>query len=244
MLLEARIFAVQYRLLLGKKKKLQRFAEIRSLPNVVEVEPDGARGDHPLKGQWGPDFFGDSNPLVLELGCGKGEYTVGLARSFPDFNFLGVDIKGDRIWKGAHICQEENVSNAGFLRTRVEFIERFFGPEEIDAIWLPFSDPQPKKRQRKKRLVAPAFLGRYKAFLKPGGTIHLKTDNSILFEYAMEVVEAEGHEFGFFTRDLYGQEAMGFLGNGHPAISIQTHYELKAIEGGSQIRYLCFRLQG
>lgn len=229
---------------MGKKKKLQRFAELRSLPNVVEVEPEGARGDHPLKGRWGPDFFGNRDPLVLELGCGKGEYTVGLARNFPDRNFLGVDIKGDRIWKGARTCHAEGLMNAGFLRTRVEFIERFFGPEEIAAIWLPFSDPQPKKRQRKKRLVAPAFLDRYQAFLKPGGIVHLKTDNSILFEYAMEVVELEGHKRGFYTRDLYGQAAKDLLGNGHPALSVQTHYELKAIEGGSQIRYLCFWLDG
>jgi len=170
---------------MGQKKKLQRFADISSMDWVIEPTMEDIKdGTFPLKGKWHKEVFKNDNPIVLELGCGKGEYAVGLGKKYPDKNFIGVDIKGARIWYGANTVREEKLENIAFLRTRIDFIEAFFDENEIDEIWLTFSDPQ-RKRPRK-RLTSRLFIGRYMKFLKKGGIIHLKTDSDLLFESTLE----------------------------------------------------------
>jgi tRNA (guanine-N7-)-methyltransferase len=159
------------------KDKLARFAAIKTFENVVEYERNQP---FPMRGNWHRDFFKNDKPLIIELGCGKGEYSVGLAKMYPETNFLGLDIKGNRMFIGAREALTLNMTNVGFLRTRIDFIEALFGPNEVDEIWLTFSDPQPQKP--KKRLSSFMFIERYRKFLKPGGLVHMKTDNDLLFE--------------------------------------------------------------
>lgn len=190
--------------------------------------------DYPLKGQWAGSFFRNDQPVVLELGCGKGEYTVGLARKFPEKNFIGIDIKGARMWKGARIVKEEGLPNAGFLRTRIEFAASFFGPEEVAEIWITFPDPQLKKRRNKKRLTSARFLNTYLGFLKPGGLIHLKTDNEPLYNYTLDLIKRHGIGPLKATPDLYGS------GMADEILSIRTFYESQFLSEGLRIHYLCF----
>ncbi len=191
--------------------------------------------DHLLKGKWGKEFFGNDHPIVLELGCGKGEYTVGLARRMPKQNFLGIDIKGARMWRGAVTARDEGLKNVGFLRTRIELIDSFFAPGEISEIWITFPDPQPTKRRATKRLTHPRFLEKYRRFLRPGGKIHLKTDNRPLYEYTLRVLRLNGLPVEEHTPDLYGDTYQGV------AAEIQTYYEKQFLEEGKKICYLRFR---
>ncbi len=224
------------------KGKLAKFAEMAENPLVVEC-PMAAhmQEDFPLRGRWHEDFFHSCNPIVLELGCGRGEYTVGLGKLMPDKNFIGVDIKGARMWTGAKEALQSGMKNVGFLRTNIEFIQRFFAPAEVSEIWLTFSDPQMKKVT--KRLTSTYFLERYRQFLCDGGLIHLKTDSNFLFTYTEELLKANHIELVFKTRNLYGlsqsEETEAAL-----ASSIQTYYESMWRARGIDIKYLCFRLRG
>ncbi len=205
------------------------------------VQPDFEevfRKDHPLKGRWREDFFGNGNPIVLELGCGRGEYTVALARRFPDVNFIGVDIKGARMWRGAKTATGEGLANAAFLRTRIEFISSFFAAGEVDAIWITFPDPQLKKNRIKKRLTGPAFLASYAGFLCPGGEIHLKTDSRHLHDYTRAVAECNALPVHAAITDIYGTGAADDL------LSIKTAYETQFLAEGLPITYLRFGLDG
>ena len=194
------------------------------------------RKDHQLKGNWNSGFFRNGNPIVLELGCGKGEYTIALARKYPGSNFLGIDIKGARMWKGAATAHNDGIMNAGFLRTRIELINSFFGPDEISEIWITFPDPQLKKRRARKRLTGSIFLNMYSKFLKPGSIIHLKTDSRELFDYTYGLILHNGIEPITSTTDLYS----GNLNN--EILSVRTFYEDMFISQGKKITYLSFRL--
>ncbi len=220
------------------KNKLARWAELEQMPFVVQPPFEEVFGkDHALKGKWGPGFFGNDHPIVLELGCGKGEYTVGLARRMPEKNFLGIDIKGARMWRGAVTARDEGLKNVGFLRTRIELIDSFFATDEISGIWITFPDPQPTRRRASKRLTHPRFLEKYRHILRPGGVIHLKTDNRPLYEYTLRVVQLNGFPIEEQTADLYGEA------HGGVAAGIQTYYERQFLEEGKKICYLRFRLR-
>ncbi len=219
------------------KDKLRRWRELESYDFVFQPAMEEIFGkDYRLKGRWRSEVFRNDNPLVLELGCGKGEYTTGLAEMFPGKNFLGIDIKGARMWRGARTAAERNLSNVAFLRTRIEFINSFFDEGEVDEIWITFPDPQPKKRQAKKRLCGPQFLNRYRRFLKPGGVVHLKTDNRVLFDRTMAVAEHNGFELLEATASLYDGNYSGDI-----LLSIKTHYEKIFLAEGVPITYMQFR---
>lgn len=221
------------------KKKLQRFAEIQSFPHVFEPALEEIKtGSYAMKGRWNSAFFNNENPIVLELGCGKGEYTIGLAEKHPQKNFIGVDIKGARIWRGAKTVDEKKMANAAFLRTRIEFIEAFFHEMEVKEIWITFPDPQPQKPREKKRLTSPRFLSKYKKFLSPDGVIHLKTDNVGLYEYTLKVIAENNFALLEQTDDLYRSARHA----GHAAASIQTHYESLFLKKGMKICYLKFKI--
>lgn len=219
------------------KKKLQRFEEMKAFERVFQPSFNEIFSrDHDLKGRWKQLVFKNNNPLILELGCGKGEYTTGLAKMFPLKNFIGVDIKGARIWKGAKAINEENITNAAFLRTKIEFVFRFFEKDEIDEIWLTFPDPQPKKRKRKKRLCSTEFLKVYQKFLKNNGVIHLKTDSPELYQYATSVINKNNLEILLNTEDLYASDIHNEI------TAIRTYYETIFLNEGKSIFYLQFRL--
>ena len=234
------------------KGKLQKFAENETFACLVQPQADEVmNADDPLKGRWNSDVFvsrlgGTASPITVELGCGKGEYTIDLATRIPGHNYIGVDIKGARLWRGAKTATESGMKNVAFLRTRIEFINSLFAPDEIDEIWVTFCDPQPKKPN--KRLTSPAFLDRYRKFLKKGGTVHLKTDSQDLHEYTLEVVKQQGLELLFATNDLYGhRDASGHIDSdylaAHPELfEVQTHYEKMFLAQGMPITYLAFRL--
>ena len=195
------------------KDKLRKFKENETFRCMVQPATSEVLGcDHPLKGNWGRDFFGNDNPIILELGCGKGDYTVDLAERNPSFNYIGVDIKGARLWKGAKYAEEHGLSNVGFLRTRIEFIESMFAPGEVAEIWITFADPQIGRE--KKRLTAPLFMNRYRNFLKPGGIVHLKTDSRYLHEYSLAMAQQNGLEILASATDIYGASSAGaqFIG--------------------------------
>ena len=222
------------------KGKLAKFAEMAQNPLVVECPMAAVMQEvFPMRGRWHQDFFHNENPIVLELGCGRGEYTVGLGRQMADKNFIGVDIKGARMWTGAKEALQSGMKNVRFLRTNIEFIHRFFAPDEVCEIWLTFSDPQMKKVT--KRLTSTYFLERYRQFLCDGGLIHLKTDSNFLFTYTEEMLKINGIEPVFKTRNLYGSSPLGEA-EGCLASSIQTYYESMWRARGIDIKYLCFRL--
>lgn len=221
------------------KDKYRRFQENLTFENMVQPEfGEVFRKDHTLKGKWHGDFFRNGNPIVLELGCGRGEYTVALAAGFPGKNFIGVDIKGARMWRGAKTATEAGMKNAAFLRTRIEFIESFFAPGEVDEIWITFPDPQPKKQRVKKRLTSPDFLASYSKFLKPGGKIHLKTDSQLMHIYTKEVAAVNGLPVEAACSDIYG------TGTADDILSVKTAYETRFLSEGFPITYLRFTLGG
>ena len=191
-----------------------------------------------MKGKWRKDWFRNENPLLVELGCGKGEYTVGLARNNRDRNYIGVDIKGNRIWTGAKQALEENLGNVAFLRSRIDFIDHCFAEGEVDEIWLTFPDPQPQKTRARKRLTHPLFLSRYRRFLKPGGLIHLKTDSTSLYEYTLEVIAEQNLKLRWHTNDLYRNCPPDRL----ELINIKTYYEALFTGKGEDIKYIEFSL--
>jgi tRNA (guanine-N7-)-methyltransferase len=218
------------------KHKLQRFAEIETFDNVIQPRMSFPITDHALKGKWGQDFFRNDKPIVLELGCGRGEYTVNLAEKYPDKNFVGVDIKGARLWRGAKTAMDNKMTNVGFLRLQIDKIDYFFGPDEVSEIWITFPDPQPQVSRIRKRLTSPNLLEHYKKMLIPNGIIHLKTDNAALFaytEFVMKQLHCQVHQC---THDLY-QSA--FLND---VLSIKTTYEQMYLKIGVPINYLNFSL--
>ena len=221
------------------KGKLAKFADMASYPHVFEY-PYSVVDEVPfdMKGRWHEDFFRNDHPIVLELGCGRGEYTVGLARLYPDKNFIGVDIKGARMWTGATGALREGLSNVAFLRTNIEIIDRFFAEGEVAEIWLTFSDPQMKNPR--KRLSSTSFMERYRHFLADGGIIHLKTDSNFLFTYTTYMVERNRLPLLFRTEDLYHTD--GIDPETRKILSIQTYYEAQWIDRGLNIRYMKFRL--
>ncbi|HOK50593.1 MAG TPA: tRNA (guanosine(46)-N7)-methyltransferase TrmB [Bacteroidales bacterium] len=222
------------------KNKIQRFAELHTFPNVIETEFNEVFGKaHPLKGNWHEQHFKNNNPIVLELGCGKGEYTLAMAENFPNKNFIGIDIKGNRIWVGAHKALSNKLINVCFLRTRIDFIESFFGPDEVEEIWITFPDPQPQSNRKRKRLTSPLFLNRYKKFLKRGGIIHLKTDNELLYSYTLEIIENNHLPLLASTDNLYQSVYRDEL-----AGQVQTYYENIFLSAGKRIHYLRFTLDG
>jgi tRNA (guanine-N7-)-methyltransferase len=216
--------------------KLHRFADNAQRPDVVEPgKPEYGQ----LGGRWAVDFFKNGQPLVLEVGCGKGEYTVGLAQRHPGRNFLGLDIKGERIWRGSTRAAEMGLTNVGFVRMRAEALAEQFGPQELSEIWITFPDPRPRDRDIKRRLTSPRFLGLYEQLMAVGGLLHLKTDNADLFDYTLETLAARpGATVERFTRDLYTETGPGFA----EAQAIQTNFEGKYRAVGVPIKYVQFRL--
>ncbi len=221
------------------KGKLAKFADMERYENVFQY-PYSVIDNVPfdMKGKWGEQYFKNGNPIVLELGCGKGEYTVGLAKLFPEVNFIGVDIKGARMWTGATQALEEGLKNVAFLRTNIEIIDRFFAEDEVSEIWLTFSDPQMKNPR--KRLTSTFFMERYRRFLKDRGVVHLKTDSNFLFTYTTYMVERNSLPVLFRTEDLYHTD--GFDSQTQTILNIQTYYESQWIDRGLNIRYMKFEL--
>jgi tRNA (guanine-N7-)-methyltransferase len=219
------------------KNKLARWNELGTLNNVFQPEIGAVSGkDHHVKGRWKNDVFRNNNPVVVELGCGKGEYTVGLATRFPCNNYIGVDIKGSRMWRGAKTANEQKLSNVAFLRTRIEFIGSFFDKDEVDEIWITFPDPHPGSRNANKRLTSAAFLNRYRHFLRDKGLIHLKTDNTELYDFSRKVARHNDLELVKSTNDLYEENISDDI------LSIKTHYENLFLKVGLKINYLSFKL--
>lgn len=223
------------------KDKIKRFQECETFRCMVQPEFDEVFGkDYKLKGRWRSDFFGNNNPVILELGCGRGEYTIGLAKMFPEKNFIGIDIKGSRMWRGAKTANDEGMNNVGFLRTRIEFILSFFGKKEIDEIWITFPDPQLKKNRAKKRLTGPAFLKMYSNFLKPDGRINLKTDSQFLHNYTRSVAEANNLDIEECCNDIYNSEKIF----SKELLTIKTAYEIRFLGEGLPITYIRYGLGG
>ena len=219
------------------KNKLKRFSEMATYPNVIAPKFEEVFGsDFRLKGHWAGEIFGNGRPLVLELGCGKGEYTVALARRYPEKNFLGVDIKGARIWVGATDALQNSLANVAFLRTRIEFIRSCFAPGEVSEIWITFPDPQPQQSRENKRLTSPRFLQSYREIMQPEGIIHLKTDSQSLFGYTCEVVKSNNLRVIACTDDLYNSNSADDI------LSVRTHYEKMFMQKGFTIKYLKFQV--
>ena len=226
------------------RNKLQKFAEVLQMPNVYEsftpTRPEltgvgGAVTD--LRGRWASDHFGNTNPITLELACGRGEYTLDLARQYPDRNFIGVDIKGARIWKGAKIALAEGLGNAAFLRTRIEVISHFFAPGEVEEIWITFPDPFLKKGKENRRLTAAQFLKQYRRILRPDGVVHLKTDSRELYDWSLETLQQHpAVDLLYHDDDIYAKPLP------LPELATETYYERIHKDLGKTITYLRFRL--
>ena len=217
------------------KRKMERFRVVEERSNVIEPTKEIY---NQIKGKWHDAHFGNKNPITVELACGRGEYTVGLARIFPERNYIGVDIKGERIWKGSSIAIEKNLLNVAFLRTPILYVECFFAPNEVDEIWITFPDPRPKKRDIKRRLTNSRYLDLYKKMIKAGGYVRFKTDNTDLFNYSIEEIQSRSDIEDFeFTHDLYES-------NLRPeCFDIKTKYEQMFASQGEKIKYLRFRFR-
>ena len=226
-------------------KKLARFADIGKFGNCVEVPLAHELKEFALKGSWAKDHFKNDNPITLELACGKGEYSTGQATLYPDRNFLGIDIKGNRIWIGAKYALENNLKNVGFLRTRIDHIANLFGPEEVAEIWIIFPDPQLQANRERNRLTSANFIERYRQILKKDGIIQLKTDNFPLFQYTQEVIAELGLKTLCESTDVYADLEKGeneFLCARERELRIRTYYEGLWLEEGRKINYIAFTL--
>lgn len=221
------------------KNKIAKWAELETFPNVIQPEVSSNPAEHKVKGNWHRLVFGNPNPITLELACGKGEYTAGMAEMYPDRNFIGIDIKGARMWKGAKTVNEKQLKNAAFLRTRIEFLNLYFAEDEVDEIWITFPDPHVARRNSNKRLTCPWFLNMYRGIMKHNGIVHLKTDNEDLFNYTRTIALKNGLEIISETVNLYSDKAI--LEN-DPLYSIKTYYEEMFINQGLTIKYISFRL--
>ena len=222
------------------KDKIRKFAENKTFNNVIQPTREEVMSNFLYKGNWKEKFFKNDNPIIVELGCGKGEYTVGLAKYFPNKNFLGLDIKGARFWRGAKTATEQNISNVGFLRVQIELIEYVFSIGEVDEIWITFPDPQIKYKRTKHRLVNPIFLDKYKKIMKEEGTIHLKTDSEFLHGYANGLITGMGYKVLSSHHDIYGApeyELPSYVRE------IKTFYEKMFLNEGKPITYLNFKLK-
>lgn len=220
------------------KDKIRRFNENKTFENVVQPTRDEVVNNFPLKGNWNKDFFKNDNPIVLELGCGKGEYTVAMARREADRNFIGIDIKGARFWRGAKTALEEGLDNVGFMRTQIELIDKVFAENEVSEIWITFPDPQIKYKRTKHRLTNAEFLARYKNILKPEGVINLKTDSEFMHGYTLGLLHGAGHEVLYANHNVYRNE-----GSPEVVTAIQTFYESQYLEQNKPITYIKFRLK-
>lgn len=224
---------------MGSKNKLKRFRENETFSNVYQPTRDEVvNNTFALKGNWNKEVFKNNNPVVLELGCGKGEYSVELARRFPNTNFIGVDIKGSRFWRGAKTAIEENLPNVAFLRTQIELIENCFALNEVDEIWITFPDPQIKYKRTKHRLTNEEFLARYKNILKPEGIINLKTDSEFMHGYTLGLLHGAGHNVLYANHNVYKNE-----GSPEVVTAIQTFYESQYLEQNKPITYIKFSLK-
>ena len=229
----------QNKLEVGSKNKLKRFSENETFTNVFQPTREEVVGDQfPLKGKWNSDFFKNDNPIVLELGCGKGEYSVGLAERFPEKNFIGIDIKGARFWRGAKTAVESGMNNVAFVRTQIELINHIFAENEVSEIWITFPDPQIKYKRTKHRMTNAEFLERYKKILKSSGFMHLKTDSEFMHGYTLGLLHGLGHEVIYANHNIYKNE-------GAPAevTGIQTFYESQYLEVNKPITYIKFRIK-
>lgn len=223
---------------MGSKNKLKRFRENETFQNVIQPTREEMIAELPLKGKWGKELFKNDNPIVLELGCGKGEYTVELAKRFPEKNFIGIDIKGARFWRGAKTAVDNGIHNVAFLRTQIELIEHAFAQGEVSEIWITFPDPQIKYKRTKHRLTNSEFLQRYKRILTEDGIMNLKTDSEFMHGYTLGLLHGEGHEVIYANHHVYKNE-------GAPAVvtEIQTFYESQYLEQNKAITYIQFRIK-
>jgi len=222
------------------KDKLRKWAENATFNHVFEPDlKEAVRGvDADVKGKWANEVFLNDNPITLELGCGKGEYTVGLAKQYPNRNFIGVDIKGHRFWRGAKTAKEESIPNVAFLRTKIEFIDRYFDKDEVSEIWLTFSDPQPKDEKGTKRITSPVFIERYKKILKPGSLINVKTDSVLLYELSKEGYLENDYDILQDSQDVYGQLVNEVDDDLKAALEIVTYYENRWLLEGKKTHFL------
>lgn len=221
------------------KGKLRKWNENKTFSHVYEPPlEDAVEGKDFMKGEWQQNAFANDNPITLELGCGKGEYTIELARRYPHRNFIGVDIKGHRFWRGAKISQKEGLTNVAFLRTRLEFITHFFAPGEVDEIWLTFSDPQPKDEKGTKRITGPYFVERYKQILKPGAFINVKTDSDLLYTWTLEQYHKHGYNVVMASDDVYGSLVGRVEEPLNSLLQIRTFYEQMWLDMGKKIHFI------
>jgi len=232
-------FTKNLNLVVGSKNKLKRFRENNTFGNVLQpTREEAVAGTFALKGKWNSDFFKNDNPIVLELGCGKGEYSVGLATKYPDSNFIGIDIKGARFWRGAKTAVEQGLHNVGFLRTQIELLEHFFADGEVAEIWITFPDPQIKYKRTKHRLTNTEFLKLYKKILAPDGVVNLKTDSEFMHGYTLGLLHGEGHEVIYANHNVYHN-----AGAPEVVTTIQTFYEQQYLEHDKAITYIKFKIK-
>lgn len=222
---------------MGSKNKLKRFNENETFKNVVQPTREEVVSGFKYQGKWN-EFFGNDNPIVLELGCGKGEYTVALAQRNPDVNYIGIDIKGARFWRGAKTATEENMPNVAFIRTQIELVDFIFAENEVSEIWITFPDPQIKYKRTKHRMTGDAFLKRYHKILNSEGVMHLKTDSEFMHGYTLGLLHGQGHDVLYANHDVYRQE-----GAPDEVIKVQTYYESQYLEVGKAITYIKFKLK-
>ncbi len=224
---------------MGSKNKLKRFNENKTFKNVFEPKREAlVDAVYEMKGAWNEKFFKNNNPIVLELGCGKGEYSVALAQKYPNKNFIGIDIKGARFWRGAKTALEENLTNVAFIRTQIELVDLVFAENEISEIWITFPDPQIKYKRTKHRMTNSEFLKRYKKILQPEGTVNLKTDSEFMHGYTLGLLHGEGHEVIHANNNVYKQD-----GSPEDVTSIQTFYENQYLEINKPITYIKFKIK-
>jgi tRNA (guanine-N7-)-methyltransferase len=223
----------------GSKNKLKRFKENETFENVLQpTREEVVSGEFQYKGKWNSDFFKNNNPIIVELGCGKGEYTIGLAERNPNINYIGIDVKGARFWRGAKTAIETGMNNVGFVRTQIELIENIFSSHEISEIWITFPDPQIKYKRTKHRMTNSEFLKMYKRILKPEGVVNLKTDSEFMHGYTLGLLHGEGHEVLYSNHNVYKNE-----GSPSEVTEIQTFYENQYLEINKAITYIRFKIK-